>query len=228
MSEGDNSSASQERGTPGHSRFGSSKLTETDIPTDLHPTEADLTAIPTPAPVEVPGNPNSGRKRKPRTRQANRFVQIRNAKGLFLNCYRITGSIDESCANVNRTERTVEEWKRNDENFAKGMDAVKLMWENLKDGSLDNLDLKAIDAVRDALDQKKDMRLRTETAFKVLKAHGLLNEKTITEHTGPGGGPVPVTIRPIRVAGEDDTMRTTAFVEGKSKELPPAAGAPGE
>ena len=104
------------------------------------------------------------------------------------------------------------------------MDAVKTMWENVKDGSLDNLDLKAIDAVRDALDQKKDMRLRTDTVFKVLKAHGLLNDKGANERTGPGGGPVPVTIRSIEVVGEDDG----AFVEGEVKELPPAAGAPGE
>ena len=71
------------------------------------------------------------------------------------------------------------------------------------DRTLKNLDMKAIEVVRDTLEQTKDKRLRAEVAMKVLKSHGLMSDKAIMEHTGPGGGPVSVAIHTVEVLPPD-------------------------
>lgn len=148
--------------------------------------EADLEPFPSPVPAANGRSPN----RKPRMRKVLKLWDVTQAKKLFLRVYRLTGDSKIACERVDRHPATVWRWAKDDPAFESAIDHIAAQWVDLLDRNLKNLDLKAIEVIRDTLEQSTDLRLRAEIAVKVLKSHGYMPDKATLEHTGPGGGPV--------------------------------------
>ena len=133
------------------------------------------------------------RERKPRYRQADRDWRTRNLKVLFLKAFAASGHTKETCDLVRIPKPTVESWLVVDKEFKDAYQAVKRTREDVIRESLLALDEPAVRAVKEAIEQTEDWRLRASTAMRLLKSHGHLpdapseGEQRAIQTSGIGG-----------------------------------------
>lgn len=158
--------------------------------------KAKYEVVPFPEPEEAATehSPN----RKPRYKRAMRLWSLRQAMRLWLQVYRLTGDVELAGERVARPAGTVMRWYYNYPEFHAEYDHIKKMWADVVDGTLQSLDIRAVQAVKVALEQTADGRLRTETAVRILRAHGFLPDRV--EHVGADGGAIQV-IHTVEVVG---------------------------
>lgn len=155
-----------------------------------------LDAIPlTPQEATALRSPN----RKPRYKRERRkgvlLVEKEHLKRLFLRLYRSTGDIATSCDVIGRYESTVMLWRKTDPEFKEAWDEIKDLWTSILSGRFNALGPRAFNIVSELLDGEfTDDDLKAKLAQWILKSQGIGQEKAVlgVEHSGPGGGPIPV------------------------------------
>ena len=171
--------------------------------------------MPAPVPAANERSPN----RKPRRARAYKLWNLRQAKRAFLGVLRVTGDRVKARDFIDRGGWTINSWLRNDEAFALSVQDIEHQWQEFKAGNVQGLEMKAIGVLERALDGVgKDGRLAADVAYKILRSGGLIHERSQTEVTGSGGGPVRFVHEVVvkRPGGEE-----TAIIESTVKELTP-------
>lgn len=137
--------------------------------------------------------------RLPSYRRAKSIVTMSyekaHQKRLFLRIYRSTGNVATSCEVVGRYERTVTGWRKEDAAFKQAWDEITSLWNAILSNRFNSLGTKALTLVEELLDGEfTDDDLKAKLAQWILKSQGVGQDKAVVgvEHSGPGGGPIPV------------------------------------
>ncbi len=152
------------------------------------PTMRLLDAIATRSPNRLP------RYRRAKSIEAMSYEKA-HLKALFLRIYRSTGNVATSCEVVGRYERTVTGWRQEDPAFKAAWDEVKSLWNAILTDRFNSLGTKALALVEELLDgDLTNDDLKAKLAQWILKSQGVGQDKAVlgVEHSGPGGGPIPV------------------------------------
>ncbi len=146
--------------------------------------------------------------RKPRHRQ-HTFQEIlsyekAHSKKLWLRIFRATGNFKQSCEVVRRRPSTVGKWMIDDPDFRAERDKIKEVWRDLLNSGFTALGEEALKVVQEILESSlADKDLRFKVAQWVLKSQGVGQDKPKTlEHTGPGGGPIPISGIVVHTTGQ--------------------------
>ena len=137
--------------------------------------------------------------RLPRYRRAKSIEAMSyekaHQKKLFLRLYRSTGNVAMSCGVIGRYERTVTGWRNEDAVFKESWDEITSLWLSILSNRFNSLGTKALTLVEELLDGEfTDDDLKAKLAQWILKSQGVGQDKAVlgVEHSGPGGGPIPV------------------------------------
>lgn len=170
----------------------------------------------------VPESVAVANKRSPnrKNRTMSRYHKRERSKEKYLKMLSHTGLEEEArkgagWRNVDITAETVWIWVTEDEKFAKAREEIKEQWKRRTAEGLSEHSERAFDAIKAALEDKSEPRIRAATARWAVDNLIQLAPKKV-EHSGPGGGPIR-TITTIEVARPEP--EPAAIVEGEMKEL---------
>ena len=141
--------------------------------------------------------------RKWRIRGPRRALEIAGLKKLWLRLYRATGNVLLSCERVGRYPSTIEYWTSSDPEFKASREEIKDIWGSLLNSDFNALGAKALLMVETLLDDNlTNKELRFKISQWILKSQGVGVEKAVAvEHSGPGGGPIPVASVVVHLKG---------------------------
>ncbi len=156
----------------------------------------ELPADVVPRPAASERSPN----RKPRYRRGrrNQLVkdEIYHLKRLWLRLYRACGNQKIACERVGRAQRAIEGWCDFDPEFRSARKKIRQGWNEFLEMKFTALGEKAVNTVESILDGVHvSPEIKLKASMAVLKSQGIGVEqvKTFVEHSGPGGGPIPIT-----------------------------------
>lgn len=153
--------------------------------------------------------PRSNAAEKAERRRAIQYRRLggdlEQAKAFFLRVYQSTGDFAMACAAAGRHHATIETWSRKDPVFKERREELAAVWRALLDTNFKALGVKALETVEVILESDAaDPALRAKLAQWILKSQSVGVEKTATlgiEHSGPGGGPIPVRQVIVHLSG---------------------------
>lgn len=123
-------------------------------------------------------------------------MEKKKLKELWLRLYRVTGNTQVASDHIGTRWITVLGWLNEDAEMKARRDDIKNTWDGLLKGRFKALGGESVSVVEEILEDKDaDPALRVKIAQWVLKSQGVGVEqsRTAVEHSGPGGGPIPIT-----------------------------------
>ncbi len=146
-----------------------------------------------------------------RARQFRRFGSddLERAKAIWLRVFRTTGDFKLASAAAGRHPQTIETWTRKDPVFRELREGLTAVWGALLDTDFKSLGVKAVETVRWLLENAEDEGLKAKIAQWILKSQsvGVVRAATLgIEHSGPGGGPIPVRQVVVHLSGSPAPM----------------------
>lgn len=139
-------------------------------------------------------------------RRLRRFGgDLAQAKAFFLRVFQSTGNFATACTAAGRHPQTIETWTRKDPVFRERREELAAVWRALLDTNFKALGIQALETVRVILEAPEaDPALRAKLAQWILKSQSVGVEKVATlgvEHSGPGGGPIPIKQVVVHLTG---------------------------
>ena len=122
-------------------------------------------------------------------------MEKKKLKDLWLRLYRVSGNTQVASDRVGKRWITVLGWLNEDEQMRATRDSIRDTWDGLLKGRFKALGDESVKVVEGILeDSDADPALRVKIAQWVLKSQGVGVERSATsaEHSGPGGGPIPI------------------------------------
>lgn len=122
-------------------------------------------------------------------------MEKKKLKDLWIRLYRVTGNTQIASDRIGTRWITVLGWLNDDEEMRGKRDEIKSTWQGLLKGKFTSLGAESVGVVEEVLqDEDADPALRIKVAQWVLKSQGVGVERSSTsvEHSGPGGGPIPI------------------------------------
>ena len=141
-----------------------------------------------------------------RARQYRRLGgDLEHAKAFWLRVYQSTGDFTLACSAAGRHPNTIETWTHKDPVFKVRREELAAVWRALLDTNFKALGVTALETVKAILEaDAADPALRAKLAQWILKSQSVGVEKVGTlgvEHSGPGGGPIPVRQVIVHLSG---------------------------
>lgn len=176
----------------------------------------------TPTPLPPPREAANARSPNRQARSAGLLQrwERENAGRFFLFIFRVTGDEAMALERVERTKRTLTEWRSKDAAFKEAHDHLVDMWEDIHAGRIEGLVGKAVDVFEFFMKNPAEYPTQAaQAASKLLSGLDVLKNKSSVEHSAPGGGPVQIEtkyIPRVTIHGPEPKQ----LVEGESRDLP--------